>query len=141
MWPSSSSNLKPLDFAVWSFLEQNVCHTSYPKLDWLRDTSAQYGTLKTRPLSSKAANVHRRVEVVIIFESFIRWSSDEKRSPLSPLHTSPPRRSSNKSSATARPSTTLKSAWKLARTLSDAVEVRENKKCIRRDARGLPWPT
>ncbi|QQP55312.1 Uncharacterized protein FKW44_008455, partial [Caligus rogercresseyi] len=36
MWPSSSPDLNPLDFSVWSVLESHACKTSHANLTSLQ---------------------------------------------------------------------------------------------------------
>ena len=36
LWPSSSPDLNPMDFGIWSILEQNACAKSYKNVDMLK---------------------------------------------------------------------------------------------------------
>ena len=36
MWPSSSPDLNPTDFLVWSYLEKDVCSTPHISIDNLK---------------------------------------------------------------------------------------------------------
>ena len=36
VWPPSSPDLNPMDFGIWSILEQKACSTSHPNIETLK---------------------------------------------------------------------------------------------------------
>ena len=36
MWPPSSPDLNPMDFGIWSILEQKACTVSHPNVEVLK---------------------------------------------------------------------------------------------------------
>ncbi|QQP37277.1 Uncharacterized protein FKW44_017492 [Caligus rogercresseyi] len=66
MWPSSSPDLNPLDFSVWSVLESHACKTSHANLTSLQQAIVEaWDNLTEEYIKKSCASVRRRVEAVI----------------------------------------------------------------------------
>ncbi|QQP35596.1 Uncharacterized protein FKW44_023866 [Caligus rogercresseyi] len=66
MRPSSSPDLNPLDFSVWSVLESHVCKTSHANLTSLQQAIVEaWDNLTEEYIKRSCASVQRRVEAVI----------------------------------------------------------------------------
>ncbi|QQP37895.1 Putative transposable element [Caligus rogercresseyi] len=66
MWPSSSPDLNPLDFSVWSVLESHACKTSHANLTSLQQAIVEaWDNLTEEYIKKSCAGVRRRVEAVI----------------------------------------------------------------------------
>ncbi|QQP40351.1 Uncharacterized protein FKW44_014360 [Caligus rogercresseyi] len=65
MWPSSSPDLNPLDFSVWSVLESHACKTSHANLTSLQQAIVEAWDNLTEEYIKSCASVRRRVEAVI----------------------------------------------------------------------------
>ncbi|QQP53476.1 Uncharacterized protein FKW44_005978 [Caligus rogercresseyi] len=66
MWTSSSPDLSPLDFSVWSVLESHACKTSHANLTSLQQAIVEaWDNLTEEYIKKSCASVRRRVEAVI----------------------------------------------------------------------------
>ncbi|QQP51070.1 Uncharacterized protein FKW44_012286, partial [Caligus rogercresseyi] len=66
MWPSSSPDLNPLDFAVWGELEKKTNRTPHPNVDALKATiRTEWDNMSEEFLINSCKSFRRRVEAVI----------------------------------------------------------------------------
>ncbi|QQP48684.1 Uncharacterized protein FKW44_009066, partial [Caligus rogercresseyi] len=66
MWPSSSPDLNPLDFAVWGELERKTNKTPHPNVDALKATiRTEWDNMSEEFLINSCKVVRRRVEAAI----------------------------------------------------------------------------
>lgn len=66
MWPSSSPDLNPLDFAVWGVLERKANHTPHPNVDSLKVAiKAEWDNLSEDFIVKSCGAFRRRIEAVI----------------------------------------------------------------------------
>ena len=66
VWPPSSPDLNPLDFAVWGFLERATNKTSHPSVDALKGViRREWAKMSSDFIVSSCRSVRRRVQAVI----------------------------------------------------------------------------
>ncbi|QQP50640.1 Uncharacterized protein FKW44_011706 [Caligus rogercresseyi] len=66
MWPSSSPDLKPLDFAAWGELERKTNRTYHPNVDALKVTiRMEWNNMSEELLINSCKAFQCRVEAVI----------------------------------------------------------------------------
>ena len=66
MWPPSSPDINPMDFAIWSILESDVSTRSYPNLDSLKAAiHSAWAKLDEEVVRRSCASVTTRIELMI----------------------------------------------------------------------------
>ncbi|QQP50600.1 Uncharacterized protein FKW44_011649, partial [Caligus rogercresseyi] len=66
MWPSSSPDLNPLDFSVWSVLKGTTNETSHPNLKALQQAIREaWDDISEEYIRNSCASDRHRVEAVI----------------------------------------------------------------------------
>ncbi|QQP41388.1 Uncharacterized protein FKW44_015737, partial [Caligus rogercresseyi] len=66
IWPSSSPDLNPLDFAVWGELEKKINRTPHPNVDALEATiRTEWDNTSEEFLINSCKAFRRRVEAII----------------------------------------------------------------------------
>ncbi|QQP58172.1 Uncharacterized protein FKW44_003403, partial [Caligus rogercresseyi] len=79
MWPSSSPDLNPLDFAVWGELEKKTNRTPHPNVDALKATiRTEWDNMSEEFLINSCKSFRRRVEAVIKAEGGTSMRVKEK---------------------------------------------------------------
>ncbi|QQP35714.1 Uncharacterized protein FKW44_024007, partial [Caligus rogercresseyi] len=65
-WPSSSPDVNPLDFAVWSFLEGKTNKTSHTSVEALKATiTKEWDNMSEDFIKTSCASVRPRIEAII----------------------------------------------------------------------------
>ena len=66
LWPSSSPDLSPLDFAIWGYLEPRACKTSHPNVESLKAAIRREWDLMSEDFVARSCQKFRpRIEAVI----------------------------------------------------------------------------
>jgi len=66
MWPSSSPDLNPLDFAVWGVMDRNARATSHPNVDSLKTAIVEsWGNISENFIKKSCKAFRPRLEAVI----------------------------------------------------------------------------
>ncbi|QQP50248.1 Transposable element tcb2 transposase [Caligus rogercresseyi] len=72
MWPPSSPNLNPLDYFVWTHVEQRACATSHPNVDALKaSVNKVWAAMNTNDIVNACKAFRSRIEACIKAEGSI----------------------------------------------------------------------
>ena len=66
LWPPSSPDCNPLDYAIWSYVEKRACATSHPSIESLKSSICQVWNNMPQEFVIKSCKSFRsRIEAVI----------------------------------------------------------------------------
>ena len=66
LWPPSSPDLNPLDFAMWGYIEPKACATSHPNVESLKEAICrEWEAMPIDFVKNSCASFERRLEAVI----------------------------------------------------------------------------
>lgn len=78
LWPSNSPDLNPMDFAIWSILEQKACATTHSNVESLkRSLQKAWNEISNKTLASIVKNFRKRLKACVSaegghFENFLK---------------------------------------------------------------------
>jgi len=69
LWPSNSPDLNPMDFAIWSILEQKACATSHNSVESLKCALQKaWNEISAKTLATIVKNFHKRLQACVSAE-------------------------------------------------------------------------
>ncbi len=72
MWPPSSPNLNPLDFFVWTHVEERACSSHYPNIEALKAAvNREWSSMSMEDVTNACKAFRGRVEACIEAKGFL----------------------------------------------------------------------
>lgn len=69
LWPANSPDLNPMDFSIWSILEQKACSTNHKSVESLKlSLQREWAKISNHQLSNIVKNFRKRLKACVVAE-------------------------------------------------------------------------